>query len=215
VPPEAEEILKEIVTVTSSHTAWLAVIGIVTGILAIWTFYKDVLQGAAVSLFVGDSIDFVRSSDSVIRKVHVACTFSNGSRRQGLVTKVILVLRPPTNDPSVLNWQMFYRYEGGHKAQPDSKVCPIPVPGNGIAFQGIEFQSEKPITLVSGTYRVQVLAWSESAEISGKPDIKDEFELGITNEFVTQIGPSWGSSSATLHTVMIKGREVVTAAILH
>lgn len=46
-----------------------------------------------------------------------------------------------------------------------------------------------------------------------KPYIKDVFDFKLSDKFLKEIGAKWQSSSATLHTVMIQGRETTPASL--
>lgn len=201
--------MDELLKILGHHQVWTAIIGIVTGLLAIWTFYKDFWEGPAIKVHAPDSIDLVKSQDCVTRKLHIACTFTNTSRKAGIVPTVAVLLKPAKAKKwHLFKWNMFFSYQGGHRALPDSKVCPIPVASNSSTLQGIEFQTSDQIEWNEGEYNVRLLAWSEGKRLSLKTSSSDDFSIVLSNGFVADLLRKETMDRAGLRTVMIAGRDV-------
>jgi len=193
------------------RSAFIALISSVIGTIAgaILGFFLPKMEGPKIEVYAGDSIDLVKLNNNKISRVHVSCTFANSARKAGIVTKVAAILTTPQTKKIIFQWRLFYKYEQGHIAVPDSKVCPISVPANQSVFQGIEFETKDDVDWEAGEYKVKVFAWVEKDEITAIPSIKDEFSIVLTNAFVADL-ISKKVQSAELNTVMIRGREIST-----
>jgi hypothetical protein len=187
----------------------LVVIGIFTLILYIWTFYKDFWQGPNIKVYAGDSVDIVKLIDKTTKKIHIACTFTNTSRKAGIVNKVaVLLKREEGSQFHLFNWQLFYNYQGGHIAHPESKVCPISISANDSTLQGIEFMTMDEINWHKGEYKIKVVAWVEKKLPFKKADMSDEFSIVLNQSFIEDLNKIESLSNSSLRTIMIKGREL-------
>lgn len=191
------------------HQLITVFIGVVTLGLLIWTFYKDFLQSPKIKIHAGDSIDIVKLTDNTTQKIHIACTFTNTSRKTGIVNKVAVLLKKKgDNKYHLFNWVLFYDYQGGHIAHPTSKVCPISVPANSSSLQGIEFITRDEVKWGESEYILKIIAWIEKKSPLKKASMQDQFSVILSQSFIEQLTKREVLPGPQLRTVMIEERDL-------
>jgi len=159
--------------------------GVITGVIAIglfiYTVYKDYLQIVRVKVYIGDTIDLVRSTTVKTRKIQLICNFVNPTNKIGVVHKLILkVTSKGTKEMTVFTWNQFFIYPERHLVKPESKPFPIIVGSKSTVFKGIEFISEGlEIIWNVGEYSLELVGWVNKKNIQERPNMKSEFSITI------------------------------------
>lgn len=180
------------------------IIGIITLSVLGYTVYKEFVEKAKIKIFVGDTIDLVRDTDGQSRKIHLTCNFANRSAKLGVVHKIVLVLRSSfLKREAGFLWNLFYRYQQGRNAVPESKPYPIPVKGKENVFQGIEFVTEPPVQWKAGQYHFTLMGWVNKRDINSKPNVKSRFSVTLHNDFVIAMSRDEVKEQPKLYTASI------------
>ncbi len=185
----------------SPFQIFVSVVALLTGI---YTFYKSFLERAKLSMYPGDAVRFVSSSDSHASDFNLMCNLVNKSLKVGTVHRLEVRVSGPKNFTCDFTWNLFYRYQaGGESVEKESDIYPVAIPKMDSKLLLVGFQSEarQMFKWSEGRYKFKVVGWVNRKHRRKWSNLKSVFHIQITEEYyrhLSQPPPLKGSVYITV-----------------
>lgn len=175
------------------------VVSVVALIVSGAALYYSQLQGAVVSIVVGEHVN-IHHFEEGNSSVSLPISFGNNGATIATVHRVaLLVRRPGSNEGYLLEPLNYQKMDENGDFQHDTQAMPIALPGRSATAKQVRFRSslERPTEfqfIKPGTYDMTVLAWLEN---SVEPQRKSTFSLVISDEDATTLAERLKKKSPT------------------
>ncbi|MDR4494794.1 MAG: hypothetical protein R3B74_10265 [Nitrospirales bacterium] len=151
------------------------IVAIVAFSTALYTFYKSFLERARLSLFPGDRVGLVLSTNGGCRKLHVRGSLVNHAVKTGTLHRLEARLTTPSGTSHQYEWQLFFSYVPGTlNVQASSNPIPVSVPGKNSQLLLAEFELTPSATTPAwstGHYDMHITGWVNKANRSQPPNL--------------------------------------------
>lgn len=159
---------------------------IVAFLTGIYTFYKSFLEKAKVSLYPGDSVNFVISRGGSVTKFHLRCNLVNNGTKAGTVHHLEALVHCPNGKIYRFFWKLFFEYTtGGAAVQKGTDPYPIAVMAKNSDLIFIEFEigsGQQTPHWPPGEYEFQIIGWVNKKNRNQTENLKSVFHVEITND---------------------------------
>jgi hypothetical protein len=184
----------------------VSVVSVVAFLVSIFTFYKSFLQRVKLSMYPGDAVRFVISSDSHASDFYLMCNLVNKSPKVGIVHRLEVRVWGPQNFTCDYTWNLFYKYQvGGESVEKESDIYPVAVPkrDSKLLLVGFQAEAKQMFKWPEGRYKFKVIGWVNRKHRRQRSNLKSVFHIQITEEYHRQLNQSPSPKGSVYITVPI------------
>jgi hypothetical protein len=154
-------------------------VGILT---AVYTFYKNFIEKAKVSIVPGDRMAIVRGPGGA-RRVHLRCALLNDAMKIGTLQRLEAAITGPGGIVQSYLWNQIFEFvPGTMNVQSAGAPLPIPIPGKDsrpLLVQLELVEPSIPANWTPGRHQIEVLGWVNRENRLDSPNATSVFHINI------------------------------------
>jgi len=156
--------------------------GVIAVITAWYTFYKNFLEGANVSVAPGGWVGLVVNRDPP-RRFHIRGALLNDAVKLGTLQHLKAEVKAPDGSVQRYVWNQPFKFmQGSNQVQPAGLPVPIPVPGKSSKPLLVQLQLVAPDMVsnwAQGRHRFKILGWVNCKNRESGPNVTCVFHVNI------------------------------------
>jgi hypothetical protein len=168
----------------------VSVVSVVAFLVSFFTFYKSFLQRVKLSMYPGDAVRFVSSSDSHASDFNLMCNLVNKSPKVGTVHRLEVRVSGPQDFTCDFTWNLFYKYQaGGESVEKESDIYPVAIPkmDSKLLLVGFQAEAKQLFEWPEGRYKFEVIGWVNRKHRRQWSNLKSILHVQITEEYHRQL----------------------------
>jgi hypothetical protein len=158
---------------------FVSVVALLTGA---YTFYKNFIESAKVSIVPGDRMAIVRGPGGA-RRIHLRCALINDATKIGTLQRLEARITSPNGTVQKYLWNLLFEFvPGTANVQPAGTPLPIPIPGKNSQplLAQLEFtEPNTPANWTAGRHRVEVFGWVNRRSRLRRANARSIFHINI------------------------------------
>ena len=187
----------------SPFQIFVSLVALLTGI---YTFYKSFLERAKISMYPGDAVRFIVSTNPPFSNFHLMCNLINKSTKVGTVHRLEVRVLGPQNTTYDYIWNLFYKYlPGGQVVQRESDPYPVAVPqkDSKLLLVGFQAEAKQSYKWSEGKYKFKVVGWVNRKHRLQPSNLESIFHIQITEDIIRKASEATPPTGPVFITVPI------------
>ena len=167
----------------SEFLTWFnPIAGVVAFVTGGYTFYKNVLEKAKVSIALGGWMAIVVGPERP-RRIHIRGALLNDAVKLGTLQHLEAEVKAPDKSVQRYVWNQPLEFvTGSNNVQPAGRPTPVPVPGKSSKPLLAQLELVAPNTAsnwASGRHEIKVLGWVNCKNRQAGPNVTSVFHINI------------------------------------